>query len=258
MRRVPVLATLCVLIGCLALPSSAAAGDGILLRGSRTGYVDLHVYVNTRVDPADVMMTTKGSYVGFFLSPAPANRDTVGALVMPRVGATGQDGASIMQLGASWDVGPGKYRAFLITDGQSDVFIPIAGQGYRGWTPRGRAPLTLQRADFDVAAGSAGETRKYPMTLRARSLVVAAGLASSTSLTAVDQIGSCVTSTPDTCPTTLEMSARVPAARQWTSSAVLEPPGTYAGVLAVQRIAGMDAGSHVAGVVLILTIGIQS
>src|SRR4051812_10368254 len=102
MRRARLLALLLGVLSVLAVPSYGsftAYGEGILLRGSRTAYVDLTVYVSTTVNESDLQMKTKGSYVGFFLSPAPANRDTVGALVMPRVGATGADSASTMQLG---------------------------------------------------------------------------------------------------------------------------------------------------------------
>jgi hypothetical protein len=257
MRRVPLLATLCALIGSLLMPAHAAPGEGILLHGTRTAYVDLYVYVSTTINTTDLRMATTGSYVGFFLSPAPADRDTVGALVMPRVGATGQDAGSTMQLGQSWDVRPGKYRAFLITDGTADVFIPIDGQGYRGWVPRRKAVLSVRNADFDVPAGASEGAHRTPVTLRARSLVIAAGLATSTSLTAIDGIGACVTSRPDRCPA-LDMKGRLPAAAQWSSSAILEPVGSYSGVLAVQRLAGMDAGSHVAGAIVILTIGLQS
>lgn len=132
MRRVPLLAMLAVLVSLLVAPVSAATpAEGIFLRGSRTAYVDLYVYVNRTIAVDDVVMKTKGTYVGFYLSPAPADRDTVGALVMPRVGATGP--GAVMQLGQSWDVQAGRYRMFLLTDGAAEVFIPIEGQGYRGW-----------------------------------------------------------------------------------------------------------------------------
>src|SRR6266700_3577748 len=142
MRRVPLLAMLLGLVAFLApVHSYAAADEGIVLRGNHTAYVDLYVYVNTTINTADLRMSTKGTYVGFFMSPAPANRDTVGALDMPRVGATGADSKSTIQLGQSLDVQAGKYRVFLITNGPAEVFIPITGQGLRGWVPRGRAPL---------------------------------------------------------------------------------------------------------------------
>lgn len=262
-HRVRLSAVLLGLLALLPIPfARAATGEGIILRGSTTSYVDLYVYVNATITAADLRMSTKGTYVGFFLSPAPANRDTVGALVMPRVGATGADTASTMQLGASWDVGPGKYRAFLITDGAASVFIPIAGQGYRGWVPRTRAPLSLRRMDFDIAAGATGNSAAKPVKLRQRSLVAIAGLESSQSLTAVDHVDSCVAADTAKCgavDTTAPMKARVPEARQWTYKASLMPAGSYTGLLSIHRLVpGYDAPSHVDGALLILTIGIQS
>jgi hypothetical protein len=256
MRRVPLLAMLLVLVS-LVVPAFATPDDGILLHGSRTAYVDLYVYVNTTITAADVRMSTKGSYVGFYMSPAPANRDTVGALVMPRVGATGATSADVMKLGQSWDVQAGKYRVFLLTDGPADVFIPIAGQGYRGWVPRGRAPFSVRPANFDVAAGSIGDTQRVPVAARARSLVVAAAVASSASLTGVDQLTACVTSAT-TCSVSYEVTARMPAAKAWTYGVALVAPGSYGGVFDVHRLAGVDAGSHIDAAVLVLTIGVQT
>ena len=63
---------------------------------------------------------------------------TVGALVMPRVGATGDDAASVIKLGDSWDVQAGKYRMFLLTDG--------AGLVRRGTAERRRLPPREARA----------------------------------------------------------------------------------------------------------------
>lgn len=260
MRRVRLLVLLLGVLSLLAVPSYGtftSTGEGILLRGNGTAYVDLTVYVNTTIDTSHLTMTTKGTYVGFFMSPAPANRDTVGALVAPRIGATGSDSASTMKLGKSWDVQAGKYRVFLITNGTAEVFIPISGQGYRSWTPRGRAPLSVRSADFNIAAGSASGARRVPVSLHARSLVIAAGLASSPSLTAVDELDACITDAPQ-CASAVVETTRVPAARAWTYGADLVPKGSYAGVVSVRRIGGSDAGSHVAAAVLVLTIGIQT
>jgi hypothetical protein len=255
MRRVPLLAMLLVLCG-LAVPAShAAADEGILLRGSRTAYVDLYVYVNTTLDPASFRITSRGSYVGFFMSPAPANRDTVGALVMPRVGATVADP---MKLGQSWDVQAGKYRMFLLTDGPAEVFVPIAGQGYRGYYPRGAAPFAVRPADFDIAPGSVSAAHQTTMRLRSRSLVVAAGMATSKSVAAVDRLTACVTSSGAACSTTYSVAAHFPGTAPWSYGVELVPPGDYAGVFDVTRVAAADAGTHVTGDVLILTIGIQS
>ncbi len=245
---------LLVLVGLVA-PSRADTGDGILLRGSRTAYVDLYVYVNATIDPDAIRITGGGTFTGFFMSPAPANRDTVGALVMPRVGATGDD--DVIRLGQSWEVQAGKYRVFLLTDGPAEIFVPIAGQGYHGHTPHHRAPLSVRRADFDVAAGSPGTVHQTLMRLRSRSLIVVAGNATSDSLTAVDGLNACVTHGED-CATTVEFAARVPAFAAWTSAASLVAPGDWAGVINVTRIAGVDAPSHVAAAVLVLTIGVQS
>jgi hypothetical protein len=257
-RRVPFLALLACVLALVVAPASAAPAEGILLRGSRNGYVDLYVYVNRTITAADITFKTKGSYVGFFLAPAPANRDTVGALVMPRVGASGADTASVMKLGQSWDVQAGKYRMFLLTDGPAEVFLPIQGQGYRGWVPTHRAPVSVTRSDFDVAAGSTGEAHAVPVSLRTRSLVVAAGMSSSTSLTAVEQVSACV-SEATACSSALDADARVPMAQAWSYGAqLLATPGRYAGVIDVTRVGGVDAGSHVDGVVLVLTIGRQT
>jgi hypothetical protein len=259
MRRLLVLVL--GLLSTFVIPTSAApiggTGEGIVLRGGHSAYVDLTVYVATTIDTSQLVLRTKGSYVGFFMSPAPANRDTVGALVMPRAGATGADSASTVKLGKSWDVQAGRYRVFLLTNGASEVFIPITGQGVHAYTPRGRAPVSVRRADFNVAAGSAGASRRVPVSLRARSLVVVAGLVSSSSLTAVDELNACVSETA-ACATSFVATTRVPAARAWTYGADLVPAGSYAGVLSVQRVGGTDAGSHMAADVLVLTIGIQT
>lgn len=257
-RRVPLLAMLAVLLGLLVAPATAAPEEGILLRGDRTAWVDLYVYVNDTIGAADVTMRTKGSFVGFFLSPAPADRDTVGALVMPRVGATGGDSASIVKLGDSWDVRAGRYRAFLITDGPAEVFIPIDGQGHRGWVPRGHAPLSVRNTDFDVAAGSGGRTHDVPVRVGTRSLVVAAGMATSASLTAVDQLSTCVRHGA-ACAGSRGYSARLPLGRVWSYGVTFAPAtGPYAASFDVDRTLGSDAGSHVEGAVLVLPIGRQT
>jgi len=133
--------------------------------------------------------------------------------------------------------------------------VPIEGQGYRGYQPRGSAPLSLRRADFDVAAGSPGDSRHIPVNLRTRSLVIAAAMASSASLTAVDQMSTCVTETAS-CPVALE--ARVPFGRAASSGAVLVAPGTHTAVFDMTRLGGVDAGSHVDAMMMILTIGRQT
>lgn len=260
MRRVSLFASLLCALSLLAVPSSAAGNEGILVRGTRTSWIDVYVYATATIAPADIEFTRKGSFAGFFLSPAPANRPTVGALVMPRVGATGETSNHVMKLGESWDVAPGKYRLFLVTDGWAEVFVPITGQGFRGYAPTRAAPIAVHRTDFDVPAGSPGDVRQYPVSLRDRSLVVAAGVASSTSLTAVDQVTACVTS--DTGCSSFSLSLRAPAARAWTYGAVLQAPGRYNAILDVRRVAGeatgSDAGSHVDGTVIVLRIGVQT
>lgn len=259
-RRTSLLAMLLCALSFLAVPSSAAGDEGILVRGSRTAWIDIYVYSTATIAPADIEFTRRGSYAGFYLSPAPADRPTVGALVMPRVGATGETQNDVMKLGESWDVAPGKYRLFLIADGPAEVFVPIAGQGFRGWSPSHPAPVDVRRVGFDVPAGSTGEQRRVPVDLRTRSLVVAAGVASSASLTAVDQVAACVSS--DTVCSSYSLSLRAPAARAWAYGAVLQAAGHYNAVLDVRRVAGEmtggDAGSHVDGAVLVLTIGIQN
>jgi hypothetical protein len=257
MRRVPLVAMLLVLCSLAVLPARAATDEGIVLRGSRTAYVDLYVYASTTITPADIRMSTRGSYVGFYMSPAPADDATVGALVMPRVGATGATSADVMTLGAGWDVRAGKYRVFLLTDGPATVFVPIQGQGYRGWMPARRAPFSVRGADFNVAPGSAGERARFPVSVATRSLIVTAGVASSESLTAVDTLDACVTTTA-ACDVTYAVSARLPGGRAWTYGAALVPAGGYAGVIDLQRLGGVDAGSHVDAAVAVLTIGVQS
>jgi hypothetical protein len=256
MRRVSLLAMLLVLCS-LAVPARAVRDEGILLRGDRTAYVDLYVYENTTIDTDTLRLTGGRAYVGFYMSPAPANRPTVGALVAPRGGATGGSAAERMQLGEAWEVQAGKYRVFLIADGPAEVFIPIQGQGFRGWNAKRRAPLSVRRLDFSVPAGSIGDTRAFPMTLKKRSLVIAAGQVSSSSLTGVDRLDACVT-TDSGCSTTVALVARPPAARAWTYGVQLVMPGTYRGVLDLTRVGGVDAGSKVAGVVMVLTLGVQT
>lgn len=261
LRRVSLLALLAALVSSFVVapvaPVAAVPAEGILLRGSRSAWVDLYVYVNRTISVADVSMKTKGSYVGFFLSPAPANRDTVGALVMPRVGATGGSSETVVKLGQSWDVQAGKYRMFLLTDGPAEVFVPIEGQGFRGWQPRGSAPVSFRRADFDVAAGSPGDSKHVPVYVRSRSLIAAAAMASSSSLTAVDHMSACVTATAS-CSEAVAVGTRVPLGRAVSSGAMLVAPGTHSGVFDISRIGGLDAGSHVDAVVMVLTIGRQT
>jgi hypothetical protein len=265
MRRLPLFAALLAVLA-FVVPglARAEADEGIFLRGAHSAYVDLYVYANATIAPADIRMSTRGTYVGFYLTPAPANRDNVGALVMPRVGATGATASDVMQLGDSWDVQAGKYRMFLLTDGDATVFVPIEGQGYRGYVPRGRAPLTVKRADFNVAAGSAGGNRRVGVGVSARSLVIAAGMASSSSLTAVEDIDVCVTSMSSctsplgSAPPLGAAGTRLPAARAWTYGTALVMHGATDGFFDLSRLGGGDAGSRVDGAVLVLTIGIQT
>lgn len=246
LRRI-VVAVIAMLAGLLAVPA-AAENDGILLRGSKSGWVDVTVYVNTTIVSGDIEMTTKGSYVGFFMAPAPANRDTVGALLMPRV-----TGATPARIGQSWDLQAGKYRMFLLTDGAAEVFVPIDGQGFRGWTPRGRAPVSLRRLDFSVDPGTPQDTRDVGIRLAARSLVVSAGSVTSSSLTAVEQLSACVSSA-----TSCAASARVPLATVSAAASVIAPAGAYRPSISITRTGGVDAASSVNGAVLVLTIGRQT
>lgn len=257
MRRVSLFAFLVMLAGLLSVPSFASTDEGIVVRGGRTAYVDLYVYRAATIDPDALQLSTRGSYVGFYLSPVPANRDTVGALVMPRVAA------GVMTLGQSWDVRPGRYRMFLLTDGPSQVFVPIAGQGLRGYTANRRAALSIRKVDFGVPAGSTGVTKSFPVRLRERSLVIAAGLVRSDSLTAVESVHSCV-SVDSTCAATYTnisaetAATRLPTEQAWAYGASLVKPGTFSAVLDVARYGGYDAGSSVAASVMVLTIGLQS
>ncbi len=255
MRRARFLLLLLGLLAGLVVPAHAASDEGILLRGSRTAYVDLYVYTSATITPADISMTGGRSFVGFFMSPAPADRDTVGALVMPRVGATKD---APMKLGASWDVRPGKYRVFLLTDGPAEVFVPIPGQGLRAHKPEGRAPLGVTRADFDVPAGANVASHAYPVSLRSRSLIVTAGQASSRSLTAVDQMDACVSADTACALSTDAPTLRLPNGKAWAYGVTFASPGRWSGVLDVHRALGEDAPSHIDGTVLVLTIGIQT
>lgn len=252
------LALLGLVAGLFVTVAHASTDEGILLRGSRTAYVDLYVYTSATIVPSDIAMTGGRSYVGFYMSPAPADRDTVGALLMPRVGATGATTDDVIKLGASWDVRPGKYRVFLLTDGPAEVFVPIPGQGLRANKPSGRAPLGLTRADFDVPAGATVASHAYPVSLRSRSLVVTAALATSKSLTAIDQMSACVSSDTVCTPAVAVPTVRLPNGRAWAYGATLVPSGRLSGVIDVRRALGDDAPSHVDGAVLVLTIGIQT
>jgi hypothetical protein len=160
-----------------------------------------------------------------------------------------------MQLGQSWDVRAGKYRVFLITDGPAEVFVPIAGQGLRGWVPRGKAPLAVRPFTMEIPAGATAGVGRFPVNAKVRSLVVTAGVASSSSLTAIDTLDACVTAS--TSCTSHAVAARVPEGKAWTYGVSFVSPGTYSGELDVNRIAGVDAGSHVDGAVLVLTVGLQ-
>ena len=246
LRRI--VAVVAMLAGLLAVPGSAAENDGILLRGNKSGWVDVTVYVNTTIAPGDLEMTTKGSYVGFFMSPAPANRDTVGALLMPRI-----TGTTPSRLGESWDLQAGKYRMFLITDGAAEVFVPIDGQGFRGWTPRGHAPVSLRRLDFSVDPGTPQDTRDVGINLKMRSLVIVAGSVSSSSLTAVEHLSACVSPA-----TACAASARMPLATVSAAASVIAPAGAYRPSISITRTGGVDAASRVNGAVLVLTIGRQT
>ena len=247
-RRTALLALLAALAGFFAVPSSAAPAEGIMLRGSRSAWVDVTVYANTTIAPADIELKTKGSYVGFFMAPAPANRDTVGALLMPRV-----TGPTPSRIGESWDLQAGKYRMFLLTDGAAEVFVPIDGQGFRGWNPRGHAPVSLRRLDFSIDPGTPQDTRDVGVNLKMRSLVVTAGSVTSSSLTAVEQLSACVSSA-----TACAASARVPLATVSAAASVIAPAGAYRPSISITRMGGVDAASRVSGVVLVVTIGRQT
>lgn len=89
--------------------------------------------------------------------------------------------------------------------------------------------------------------------------MIVAGLVTSTSLTAVDNLSACITNgSTSSCGLSYSVDARVPLARTSSYGAQLAGPGSHIGVLELNRAAGVDAGSHVAGALIVLTIGRQT
>jgi hypothetical protein len=253
--RVPLLGLVMLALATLAPVSTADAGEGIRIRGRHSAYLDVTIPSTGTITDAGIEIVTRGRYAGFFLLPNTSARPTVGALYMPRVGA-GTDGGRLIQLGESWTVYPGGYRLYLLAETAADVFVPIDGMSARAYAPVRRAQVGLRPVDFAAGPSDQSAERRIRLALRGRrTLVAAAQIVTSASVTGVDAVRTCVTRASLECSDPVVVpTLRAPATAASSSSATVAPAGTYDAVFAIERAAGIHGETDVAATALTLAL----
>ena len=140
-----------ILAASLATPASAAPKTHhLVLRGARSASVDVTFATRFRpllgvIDsPADVSVTTKGTFAGVFFENL-SRKLGVGAVQVPEAAGLGQ--AWPMSWGASderdFSLPAGRYRVHLLADGQATVRVGVEGLARDvSYVPRGRSQVT--------------------------------------------------------------------------------------------------------------------
>lgn len=245
---------LLVLLSLLALlrPSYAEDREGIAIKGSSSGWVD--VFVHRLVDVREDQIVVRGGrYAGFYLVPDTATRNPMGALAVPSVGAGGDSGGRLVRLGADYQVAPGAYRLYLIAEGYTEVFIPIPGERFVEVRPRHAASTRLQPLSFVVSGDSADE-RRMRLAPRRASVMAAIQQVSSTGLTGVDYIATCLVPASMECRRSPVPTVRPPGLVARSSSATSVKPGSYDAAFRVERGFGMHADTAVNAAVFSLAL----
>lgn len=242
---------LLLLIAGLLPASSAAVGEGIYARGRISSYVDITIPGAVTIDESAIEISTAGGrFAGFFLQPDTSTRPTVGALSLARTGRE-----PYHQIGESWTLYPGGYRLYLLGETLTDVYIPFEGHAARSYAPVRRADVRLRTLDFVVGPNESGGERRIRLSLRGRrTLMVAAELVTSNQATGADAVSTCVTKASLECDATYQPTLRLPALEARTSSAAVQPAGTYDAVFTISRAAGLHGDTNVAATALTLDL----
>jgi hypothetical protein len=235
--------------------TASAAGDGILVKANGTSYVDITVHQAADIPDGEITFKTKGRYAAFYLLPHFSTHEPVGALWSPRLGAGGSAGR-VVPLGAGWEVTPGLYRLYVISEAPTDVFIPLPGGAFRAYRTTHRARASVKQSGFRVDPDDDAAEHRLPATAHSkRSLVTVVSYATSTSLTGVDQNAVCVVPSSmsrKNCGASSIPVLRLPAASARSVDTGLRPAGRYDGVYRLTRTAGVHGDTSVATFLLVL------
>lgn len=248
--RAPLCGLVLLFLTGLVPLSSAAPGEGIYVRGRLSSYVDVTIPSTVTLTDSEIEISTSGRFAGFFLLPDTSTRPTVGALSLARAGTE-----PYLKLGESWTLYPGGYRLYLLAETLTDVFLPIDGFSARTYAPVRRAGVRLNPLDFVVGPSEERAERRIRLPLRGRrTLVVAAELATSTQLTGADSVRTCVAPASVECSRAYVPTLRAPAFDARSSSATVQPAGTYDAVFALQREAGIHGETQVTATAVTLDL----
>lgn len=204
MRRVSGVAALLV-AGAVLAPADAASPSVLRLTGHTTGYVDLTLAKPTTFDEMKARLTTRGTYVAWWLikigEAATSNGNQAGGVRFVQQSPPGS-------VSPDYDFGfrttaldPGRYRLYLATDGDSTVEVPATGlvrslnlAPVRRTTSVG-AVRTLAVLPGGVVRGSMRE----PATLSRNSLAASSLVAYSAPGVTVESLAACVVRPQGSC-----------------------------------------------------------
>jgi len=227
-------------------PSYAEAREGILLRGSGTGYVDVFVHHLVDIRTADIAVSGGGRYAGFFMVPDTATRHSIGALAVPKLGAGGDSGGRLVPLGPDFQVAPGTYRLYLISErGPTEVFIPIHDEPLIDVRPQRGTRAALREMSFVMTGDAGSDERRIRVHPQRTAMVAALQQVTSDGLTGTDFVATCLVQAAQECrrPATPKMRAPLMPAR--TSSYAVSKPGSYDAAFRVERGLGIHADTKV-------------
>lgn len=248
---------LVVLLSLLALlrPSYADAREGISIKGNATGYVDVFVHRLVDIRKSDIVVKGGGRYAGFYMVPDTSTRHPIGALAAPGAGAGGDSGGSLVALGEDFQVAPGYYRLYLIAErGPTEVFIPIPDEPFIEVRPRHSTRAELQTKTYTLAADATSDERRMRVHPGRTSVVAALQVVTSTGLTGVDYVSTCVVTPTESCGSSVVRTTRLPLTSARSSSHAVIRPSSYDAAFRVDRGVGMHAETTVSAAVFSLAL----
>ena len=247
-----------VLISLLALlrPSYAEDREGISLKGSGTGYVDVFVHHLVDIRPSDIVVRGGGRYAGFYMVPDTSTRHPIGALAAPGAGAGGDSGGALVPLGEDFQVAPGYYRVYLISEsGPTEVFIPIRDEPFVEVRPRHGTQASLQTMSFALPADATSDERRMRVHPRRTSVVAALQQVTSSGLTGFDYVSTCLVAPTESCGgSAVRQTTRMPLTAARSNSHAVIRPGSFDAAFHVERGFGVHAETTVSAAVFTLSL----
>ena len=236
-------------------PSYAEDREGISLKGSSTGYVDVFVHQIVDIRPSDIVVRGGGRYAGFYMVPDTSTRHPIGALAAPGAGAGGDSGGPLVPLGEDYQVAPGYYRLYLIAErGDTEVFIPIPEEPFVEVRPRHAAHASLQAMSYVIPASASSDERRMRVHPHGTSVVAALQQVTSAGLTGFDYVSTCLVVPTESCGGSAVRKTRLPATAGRSSSHAIIRPGSYDAAFRVERGFGMHADTEVSAAVFSLRL----